>query len=488
VTQRALLSIWSQKSLAARIAATSAFFGLIVTGGAIVVGFYALSQQLDARAAEELKGKRDLLLHVLSEMPTPEAILQNQHRFGDLLIGHDDLHLALTDPTGGQWVASFSEIAKQSVSELNTHAVINASIQAWRMPNGGQLNAIRGIGPVINGEAVSYYLSLDRRHDRKLLSGFISTTLVALPILLLIVALGAWLIARTSLAPLRRFHRLAASIGTRSLSHRVSSSGLPTELYELAESFNGMLARIDDGYKRMQEFSGELAHEMRTPVATLLGRTQVALSKTRTVADLRDVLEGNVDELERLSRLISDMLFIASADHNENILKCEPVELAREAQQVAEYLSLISEERGLTVEVTGAATVLGDRLLVQRAITNLMSNAIRHARANSRVNLLIVMKNKTTTLAVANEGDGIAPSHLERLFDRFYRIDSARARLDGGSGLGLAIVRSIMKAHGGKVSVQSLLGDQTTFTLSFPAEIVSHLKPLISATVSRQDN
>lgn len=488
MTQRALLDFWAQKSLAARIAATSAFFGLIVTGGAIVVGFYALSQQLDARAAEELKGKRDLLLHVLSEMPTPEAIIQNKHRFEDLLIGHDDLHLALTDPASGQWVASFSEIAKQSVSALDASAVINASIEVWRMPNGGQLNAIGGIGPVVNGEAVRYYLSLDRRHDRKLLSGFISTTLVALPILLLIVALGAWLIARTSLAPLRRFHRLTASIGTQSLSHRVSSSGLPTELYELAEAFNSMLARIDGGYKRLQEFSGELAHEMRTPVATLMGRTQVALSKTRTVADLREVLEGNVEELERLSRLISDMLFIASADHNKNILKCEPVELAREAQQVAEYLSLIAEERGLTVEVTGAATVLGDRLLVQRAITNLMSNAIRHARANSRVNLLIVMEGKTTTLAVANEGDGIAPAHLERLFDRFYRIDSARARLDGGSGLGLAIVRSIMEAHDGKVSVQSLLGDRTTFTLSFPAEIVSPLKPLRSATVSRQDN
>ena len=488
MTQRALLSFWSRKSLAARIAATSAFFGLIVTGGAIVVGFYALSQQLDARAAEELKGKRDLLLHILSEMPTPDAILQNQHRFGDLMIGHDDLHLALTDPASGQWVASFSEIAKQSVSALDAIAVSNASIEVWRLPNGGQLNAIRGIGRVVNGKAVRYYLSLDRRHDRKLLSGFISTTLVALPILLLIVALGAWLIARTSLAPLRRFHRLAASIGTQSLSRRVSSSGLPTDLYELAEEFNSMLERIDDGYKRLQEFSGELAHEMRTPVATLLGRTQVALCQIRTVADLREVLEGNVEELERLSRLISDMLFIASADHNENILKCERVELAREAQQVAEYLSLIAEERGLTVEVTGAATVLGDRLLVQRAITNLVSNAIRHAQANSKVDLLITVENESATLAVVNEGDGIAPDHLQHIFDRFYRVDSARARLDGGAGLGLAIVRSIMSAHGGRVNAQSLMSGRTIFTLSFPAKIVSQLTLSRFAAASGKDD
>lgn len=469
MTRRTLHGLWPRNSLAARIALTSAFFGLIITGGAIVVGFYALSQQLDARSAEELKGKRDLLLHVLSEMPSPEAILQNKHRLGDLLIGHDDLHLALVDPVSGQMVASFSEAAEQSVSVLDAGPVINSSIHAWKAPNGKRLDSIRGVSSVFNEKPVRYYLSLDRRHDSRLLDGFISTTLVAWPVLLLIVALGAWLIARTSLAPLRRFHRLAASIGTQSLSSRVSFFGLPAELYELAEEFNRMLERIDNGYKRLQEFSGELAHEMRTPVATLLGRTQVALTQTRTVADLREVLEGNVEELERLSRLISDMLFIASADHNENLLNREPVELAREAQQVADYLSLIAEERGITVEITGAATVTGDRLLVQRAITNLMSNAIRHARANSRVKLLIATQGKTTTLAVTNEGEGIAPLHLERIFDRFYRIDSARARLDGGAGLGLAIVRSIMAAHGGQVSAQSLMGRQTTFKLSFPA-------------------
>jgi two-component system heavy metal sensor histidine kinase CusS len=476
VTQRTRPNLWAQNSLATRIALISAFFGLVITGGAIVVGFYALSQQLDARSTEELKGKRDLLLHVLSEMPSPEAILQNRHRFGDLLIGHDDLHLALVDPSSGEMVTSFSETAEKSPSALDASQVINSSIYAWRAPNGERLNSIQGVTPVANGKSVRYYLSLDRRHDSRLLGGFISTTLVAWPVLLLVVALGAWLIARTSLAPLRQFHRLAASIGTQSLSHRISSSGLPTELYELAEEFNNMLERIDEGYKRLQEFTGELAHEMRTPVATLLGRTQVTLSHTRTVADLREVLEGNVEELERLSRLISDMLFIARADHNENPLEREPVELDRDARQVAEYLSLIAEERGLTVDITGAATVMGDRLLVQRAITNLMSNAIRHARANSRVSVLIAIENGSTTLAVINEGDTIAPTHLERIFDRFYRIDSARARLDGGAGLGLAIVRSIMTAHGGRVSVQSLTDGRTTFTLSFPSGFTPPLK------------
>jgi two-component system heavy metal sensor histidine kinase CusS len=188
------------------IALASALFGLILTGGAIVTGFYALSQQLDARAAQELKGKRDLLLHVLSEMPSPEAIAQNQHRFGDLLIGHDDLHLALSDPTTGQPVMNFSSTAQQSVVALDVKAPTDSHICSWSSASGAQFIAARGTGWVANGKAVRYYLSLDRLHDSKLLSGFIRTTLIALPVLLLLVGLGAWLIARTS------FHPCAGSI------------------------------------------------------------------------------------------------------------------------------------------------------------------------------------------------------------------------------------------------------------------------------------
>lgn len=474
--QRLFLDFWLRNSLAARIALASAFFGLFVTGGAIVVGFYALTQQLEARSTTELLGKRDLVLHVLSEISSLEAVNQNKHRFSDLLIGHDDLHLALVDSAGGQSVASFSAIGQQSLSALEILPDSSMSVHAWTAPTGEQLNAIHGVGQTANGGSVRYYLSLDRRHDSRLLAGFIKATLVGLPMLLLIVALGAWLIASTSLAPLRRFHRLAASIGAQSLSQRISSSGLPKELYELAEEFNGMMDRIDAGYRRLQDFSGELAHEMRTPVATLMGRTQVALSQKRTTAEFREVLEGNVEELERLSRLISDMLFIARADQSETPLQGEHMELAQEAQRVADYLLLIAEERKIAVEVTGSAIVMADRLLVGRAITNLLSNAIRHAIANSTVSIVIVTKGDRTTLAVTNEGEGIARAHLDRIFDRFYRVDTARARLDGGTGLGLAIVRSIMLAHRGQVIACSRPGGETTFTLIFPAAGLHPLK------------
>lgn len=169
------------------------------------------------------------------------------------------------------------------------------------------------------------------------------------------------------------------------------------------------------------------------------------------------------------------MLFIARADHNEDPSNLERVELAQQAERVADYLSLVAEERGLAVEVTGAAVVMADRLLVERATTNLLSNAIRHALTKSKIRVAISTENNCVTLVVTNSGDTIAPHHLERIFDRFYRVDSGRARLDGGTGL--AIVRSIMVAHGGQVKALSSASGDTTFTLIFQATGVSPSEP-----------
>ena len=460
---------WSNLTLAARIATASAAMGLALMGGAVGVGWWALSRQLDQRSVVELYGKRDLLLHVLSEVPTAESIPANLHRFEDLLIGHDDLHLALVDPRTGVALVSFSPVARQSVAVLDAFPTSDPALLPWSAQDGRHLNALRGSASAANGQALRYYLSLDRRHDARLLDGFLQATMLGLPLLLLVVALGAWLIARTGLAPLLRFNRLAASIEAQTLGERIPTSGLPREMAELAREFNGMLARIDQGYQRLQEFSGNLAHEMRTPVATLLGRTQVALSQKRTTAELRDVLEGNVEELERISRLIADMLFIARAEHKDSPLQLEAIQLGNEAQRVVDYLSLIADERGISVTVTGQATVTADRLMVQRAITNLVSNAIRHARVPSTIDVAIRFEAAAATLSVRNLGDQIPEAQLERIFDRFYRVDSARARRDGGTGLGLAIVRSILSEHGGAVRAQSQASGETVFTLVFPA-------------------
>ncbi len=457
-------------SLARRIAWASVLFGLVVAAGTVAVGVWNLSHQLDERAAHEMQGRRELLLHILATLPDVPAIANSRERFADLFFGHHDLHLALLTPQTRQAVAAFSDVALQSVTALGHARAAPNGMHAWTTPNGAKFSGWHGEGKVADGGAVEFYLSVDRRADTALLARFVETTLLALPLLLALVAVGAGLIAKTGLAPVRRLNRLAASVGTRSLDKRIELDGLPSELAALALEFNGMLMRIDEGYRKLEEFSGDLAHEMRTPVATLLGRTQVALSKSRTEADLREVMEGNVEELERLSALISDMLFIARADSGASPIQTEPVDLVAQAQQVVDYLSLVADEKGLQLRVRGQAPMMAaDRLLIQRAITNLLSNAIRHAVAGSTISIDIAATGSHATLAVTNEGQAIAPAHIERVFERFFRADPGRSREAGGSGLGLAIVRSIAAAHQGSATARSA-GGRTTFALSFPVQ------------------
>lgn len=455
-------------SLALRLAIASALFGLVVAVGAMLVGFWTLLQQLDERAAIQVQGRRELLVHVLATLPTVAAVSESHERFDELFFGHDDLHLALVEPASRGVLATSSGVATHSLTALGHAAAAPDTVHAWITPDNVRFSGIHGTGWVADGGAVEFYLSVDRRHDGALLAGFIKSTLLALPLLLALVALGAWLVARMGLAPLRRLNTVAASVGTKSLDQRLSVADLPAELADAALEFNGMLQRIDDGYRQLQDFAGDLAHEMRTPVATLIGRTQVALSQRRSADQLREVLEGNADELQRLARLISDMLFLAQADHEAVKLQPEPVDLAAEAQRVAEYLGVVAEERNVTLRIAGSAPrVAADRLLVQRAITNLLSNAVRHASVNSGIGVTVAAGGEKVTLTVTNDGETIAPEHLERIFERFWRGDAGRARREGGTGLGLAIVRSIMKAHGGSIHVHSGAG-RTTFTLEFP--------------------
>lgn len=463
-----LLYFLTRRSLALRLAIASALFGLVVVGGATAVGFWTLSNQLDERSEAEMEGRRRLLTHILLEVPSRQVIGESSNRFGELFYGHDDLHLAILEAGGGDLIAGFSEIGVESVAALRRVAARPSGLHTWRRAGGQRFSGIHGTAALADGSQVDFYLSVDRARDTRLLGGFLQATFIALPLLLIVVALGAGLITRTGLAPLRRFNQLAASIGTKSLNRRLSVAGLPVELAATAAEFNAMLERIDEGYRKLEDFAGDLAHEMRTPVATLLGRTQVALSRNRSGDELRAVLEGNVDELERLSTLIGDMLFIARAEHNVATLDRAAVDLVLEARRVAEYLSGVAEDRALVLDVRGSApTLQADRLMIQRAITNLLSNAIRHAEQGSRIEIDVGSAGTLATLAVSNVGDVISTADQERIFERFYRVDQARARGQGGSGLGLAIVRSIATLHGGTIAVASAAG-RTTFTLSLP--------------------
>ena len=468
---RPLRLIADKLSLSARLATISAAIGFLVVAVAVAVGYFALSQQLDRRALLELNGKQQLVRHLLGEIGSAEKVPDNAYRFGDLLVMHADLHLAIIDDGSGKVIASFSPLALQSTAccagKGDGDVVTN-----WRSPEGDTFTSLADVWTVVNGDRLRFILSQNRSNDVRLLQGYIEAAMIGMPLLLGLVLAGAWVVARTGLAQLARFKKLARESSSVSLAKRLVPDDLPLELRDLAIDFNAMLDRIDTGVTQLNQFSGDLAHEMRTPVGIMLGRTQVALSRPRSVAELVTVLEADVEDLDRLSRLITDMLFLARAENEVEHLSFEPLAVGREARLVAEFIGVIAAERGISININGDATVHANKILLQRAITNLLTNALRHAAENSTLHIEVGKHPKTVELSVENVGAAIPAKDVGRIFDRFYRVDEGRARHAGGAGLGLAIVRTIMRLHGGDVDVASSINienqGRTRFTLIFP--------------------
>lgn len=296
---------------------------------------------------------------------------------------------------------------------------------------------------------------------RQTLWGFMSLATLAMGLL-------GWFVVRRGLLPMLAIKRQAAEITANRLHTRLPVEAIPRELADLAESLNGMLSRLEESFQRLSDFSSDLAHELRTPVSNLLTQTQVTLSKARSAEDYRDILASNAEEFERLSRTIYDMLFLAKADNNQIIPNQEPIDLAEEIGDLLEYYDVLAEEKSIALSLSGSGQIVGDRLMLRRAVSNLLSNALRHTPNDGVVTVQIdESDNGLTHVAVENTGSEIPAEHLPRLFDRFYRVDSSRLRTTESSGLGLAITRSIVLAHGGEVDVCSANG-LTRFTLLLP--------------------
>ncbi|MEK7231786.1 MAG: heavy metal sensor histidine kinase [Pseudomonadota bacterium] len=455
-------------SLSLRLALWVGALGTSLVCAVIGFSYLALVQQLDSQSREHLRGKLEQVQHVLIEEPSVRAIRADTHGLNDLLIGHDELHLAVSRPESDVALASFSVIARESLHRVRRGIGQDPYVD-WRAGDGRRLLSLAAQGKVRNGETVAVVVTVDRRADDRLQAAFLRTSLLALPAALALVMAGAWWIARRGLKPLFRLRQAVTAVTTRDLSYRLTENGLPAELREVAASFNRMLQRLEDGVSRLFQFSGDLAHEMRTPISNLLGKTQVTLSKARPADEYRSVLESNAEELERLGRLVNDMLFLAQAEHAQAALQREAVDLKQDAARVAEFFEPVAEERQVTVRVDGAGVIQADRLMIRRAISNLVSNAIRHTPRGRSVTVRITeTPDAGATVSVSNSGERISPEHLPRLFERFYRADPGRSRTQGGTGLGLAIVKSIMKLHGGNANAESGPGGITSFHLVFP--------------------
>jgi two-component system heavy metal sensor histidine kinase CusS len=314
-------------------------------------------------------------------------------------------------------------------------------------------------------------VATDISHHEQYMAGFRVTLWSFVTVAALLSGVLGALAVRRGLKPLQAMKRKAESITARRLDARLAVDAVPAELADLAATLNGMLARLEDSFCRLSDFSSDLAHEFRTPISNLMTQTQVMLSRPRTTAEYREVLASNMEEYERLSRMVADMLFIAKGDEGRIMPTRERLELAPLIGDLVEFHRLAAEEKNVVITREGQGAIRGDPLMIRRAVGNLLSNAIRHTPPGGRVAVAIRRAGMEKELAidVINTGESISADHLPRLFDRFYRIGASRAGDGSHSGLGLAIVQSIVEAHGGSVAVDSADGT-TRFSLLIESE------------------
>ncbi|MDU5502773.1 MAG: copper/silver response regulator transcription factor [Enterobacter sp.] len=293
--------------------------------------------------------------------------------------------------------------------------------------------------------------------------------LIAIAVVIsLLIVLIIRIAVRQGHLPLRNVSNAIKNITSENLDARLEPTRVPIELEQLVISFNHMIEKIEDVFTRQANFSADIAHEIRTPITNLVTQTEIALSQDRTQRELEDVLYSSLEEYNRMTKMVSDMLFLAQADNNQLIPDRVMFDLRAEVLKVFEFFEAWAEERNITLKFNGMPCLVeGDPQMFRRAINNLLSNALRYTPEGQAITVSIREQESFFDLVIENPGKPIPEEHLSRLFDRFYRVDPARQRKGEGSGIGLAIVKSIVEAHHGRVHVES---DErsTRFILSVP--------------------
>jgi two-component system heavy metal sensor histidine kinase CusS len=418
----------------------------------------------------ELEGKMELISHALAKVRGPDDTAGIRERMDDALTGHPNLAVRIFTPDGRELYARGGVIKFDDSSPpfagTNYDSV---PLTSW-MHDGHEY---RGFTAVAHPEAmpspgvlVTVAVSTDEHH--RFMVVLYRNLWLAVAIGILSTAILGWFAARRGLTPIRDMASVARRVTASRLDDRLPVDHLPVELHELAEAYNEMLSRLGDAFRRLSEFSSDLAHELRTPIGNLITQTHVALSRTRSADEYREVLYSNSEEFDRLARMVTDMLFLAKADHGLMVPRNEHVDLVKEVNDLFEFYDAFAEDHEVSLRVDGEGMVTGDRLMLRRALSNMLSNAINHTPKHGAVSVRIATAHGKTTLWIDNPGGMIAPEHLPHLFERFYRIDSSRKRSTEGAGLGLAITKSIVTAHGGTVRAESN-DERTRFEIVLPS-------------------
>src|SRR6266516_3764617 len=334
---------------------------------------------------------------------------------------------------------------------------------------GSKLFSLVGLTEESGSQPYTLQVAQDRSSDERVERNFAVLFIIVLSSSVLASAFIAIIVTKRGLRPVGEMTRSFGRIGPTHLKERVTPADWPRELQPLALAFDHMLKRLDDSFTRLSQFSADLAHELRTPIANMTGEAQVALTRDRTAAEYRDTIESTVGECERLSRIVDNLLFVARADAAREPIARKRFDARAAVQKIAAFYQTIADDRHVTISCSGDGQIYADPDLFERALGNLLDNALRFTPENGSIQILLSKNDADFEVTVTDNGCGIAPEHLPRVFDRFYRADSSRG--SDGAGLGLALVKSIVDLHGGSAKIESEIGRGTIVTLTFPNKL-----------------
>jgi len=461
-------------ALAFRLTAGYALAGLFLVSFATASLYFVLVSELEKSTDLFLADKVHVLRTMLRERPDDwdalreevelESAARRYEQFYIRLLNERKTPLLMTPGMADQ--LDLAQLASQTQSHPNrTIRMKGMDGQAFRVTS-----ASAPVGsPATQTDTIQ--IAIDVSQKEELLARYRFWFWALLLATVAIFPLVGYQIARHGIRPMEEMATTARHISSTNLRERIVAEGYPFELASLASTFNQMLDRLEESFERISRFSADIAHDLRTPVNNIRGEAEVALARARSADEYRDVIESCLEEAVRLSDLIGDLLFLARAESPLAHLRRERVDVGELLGGVREYYEASAVDGGvsLTTAVADQPVIAElDRTLLQRAVGNLVSNALAHTLPGGTVVLATNADFSTIRIEVSDTGVGIPAEALPRVFDRFFRVDSSRSQGSGGTGLGLAIVQSIALLHGGNVEISSQLGQGTRVTLHMP--------------------
>jgi len=463
------------RSLTATLAL--AFAGTTLAVFALVGSYVytALAHEVSTQDDQDIVLAARHMRRLTQELANAPDLTQHRERLESLVLGNEALSAEVVDSSGRVLMQHNLSSAALGIAwpaaQLDaSEQIMAASITALTASDGTPFRRVATEAKLADGSSVKIVVMRNVADRWLLLRKYRDRLFLASGAGALLAFLMSYLLIRQSLKPLRDIARSAADFTTENLSARIAVRKVPRELETLIASLNGMFSGFEHGFNRLSRFTADLAHDMRTPLANLRGSTEVALARPRSSEEYQTLLASNLEECDRLSRMIENVLFLARAEHPHFSRQLLQFDADEELLKIADYFEGIAEDAGIRIRVTGHARLKADIELFRRAVSNLLANAVRFTPRNAEIMVSVAERDGAVRVEVANEGIPLDANLLERVFDRFYRADPSRtngASASGSTGLGLAIVRTIMELHGGKVHAESEQ-QVTRFVLTFP--------------------